>query len=292
MPTPTRDTVSGEALFILKNLRDNSRLGRSNKLAEVKTALEPNVSLEFDSYFFFLRKFHYIAMDREAQLKLTETGEKVVDSGVTQEFSEDIYEFFADQIVDDDSTAAGQDDVPMGDEGFSFPPPPPPMSDEDEELIPTTGPEPMPSIAPMAMSMSLSTPIPQAAPTAPSPASRPQPPMTTMPPIPLPPSAMVPPKGAPSFSSPAPSPMAPPPPAAVTAQQLQQTQAGQPNQPKAAGDGDLRYVKFDAMGAGPLGTVFKGRHNALGTDICVKELKDIFGYFSFLQRGEVIKRLK
>jgi serine/threonine protein kinase len=26
--------------------------------------------------------------------------------------------------------------------------------------------------------------------------------------------------------------------------------------------------------------------------VCVKELKDIFGYFSFLQRGEVIKRLK
>jgi len=55
---------------------------------------------------------------------------------------------------------------------------------------------------------------------------------------------------------------------------------------------DLRYVKFDPIGSGPLGTVFKGRHNALGLDICVKELKDIFGYFSFLQRGEVIKRLK
>ena len=68
-----RDTVSGEALFILKNLRENSQPGRSNKLAEVKTALEPAVSLEFDAYFFFLRKFHYIAMDREAQLKLTDS---------------------------------------------------------------------------------------------------------------------------------------------------------------------------------------------------------------------------
>lgn len=57
-------------------------------------------------------------------------------------------------------------------------------------------------------------------------------------------------------------------------------------------DLDLRYVKFDSLGAGPLGTVYKGKHNALGVDICVKELKDIFGYFSFLQRGEVIKRLK
>jgi hypothetical protein len=74
-----RDTVSGEALFILKNLRDNHKQGRSNKLAEVKTSLEPAVSLEFDAYFFFLRKFHYIAMDREAQLKLTDSGERVVE---------------------------------------------------------------------------------------------------------------------------------------------------------------------------------------------------------------------
>jgi len=54
----------------------------------------------------------------------------------------------------------------------------------------------------------------------------------------------------------------------------------------------MRYQKFDPIGSGPLGTVFKGRFNALGLDICIKELKDIFGYFSFLQRGEVLERLK
>jgi serine/threonine protein kinase len=58
------------------------------------------------------------------------------------------------------------------------------------------------------------------------------------------------------------------------------------------GDALDRYQKFDPIGTGPLGTVFKGRFNALGLDICIKELKDIFGYFSFLQRGEVLKRLK
>src|SRR5262245_10459948 len=123
-----RDTVSGEALFILKNLRDNSKQGRSNKLAEVKTALEPSVSLEFDSYFFFLRKFHYIAMDREAQLKLTDQGEKVVDGGHIDKFTDEVGQFFADQLspelsgrhlVEDDNeaTAAGQG---------ARPPPPPP----------------------------------------------------------------------------------------------------------------------------------------------------------------------
>jgi hypothetical protein len=97
-PAVNRDTVSGEALFILRNLRENGRQGRSNKLADVKAALEPSVSLEFDSYFFFLRKFHYIAMDREAQLKLTDQGERVVDGDALDKFSTEVGEFFADQI--------------------------------------------------------------------------------------------------------------------------------------------------------------------------------------------------
>src|SRR5215813_3716436 len=209
-----RDTVSGEALFILKNLRDNSKQGRSNKLAEVKTALEPAVSLEFDAYFFFLRKFHYIAMDREAQLKLTDSGERVVDGADLDRFSGEVGEFFSEQLAPVDEPMAGDslpfetvdpdsvtDDVPV--ETADVPPPPPPAA-------------------------------------APSPS--------------------------------------------------------RPIRRAAAAEGgtevDLRYVKFDAIGGGPLGTVHKGRQNALGIDVCIKELKDIFGYFSFLQRGEVIKRLK
>jgi serine/threonine protein kinase len=55
---------------------------------------------------------------------------------------------------------------------------------------------------------------------------------------------------------------------------------------------DQRYQRLESLGGGPLGTAHKGRFLALGLDICIKELKDIFGYFSFLQRGEVLKRLK
>src|SRR3954469_19597557 len=93
-----RDIVHGEALFILKSLKENGRLGRSNKLADVKAVLEPSVSLDFDSYFFFLRKFQYVAMDREAQLKLTDQGEKVVDGGQLDKFSAEVREYFADKI--------------------------------------------------------------------------------------------------------------------------------------------------------------------------------------------------
>src|SRR3954468_20035937 len=116
----TRDKVSNEALFILRSLQENARLGRSNKLADVKMGLESNVSIEFDSYFFFLRKFHYIAMDREAQLKLTDQGQRVVEGDYIDKFSGEVGEFFADQITGgDDSTSV------MGEPDPSAPPPPP-----------------------------------------------------------------------------------------------------------------------------------------------------------------------
>lgn len=55
---------------------------------------------------------------------------------------------------------------------------------------------------------------------------------------------------------------------------------------------DTRFVKYDAIGSGGLGTVFKGKHTALGVDVAIKEIKDLFGYFSFLQRNEVSERLE
>jgi hypothetical protein len=212
-PVLNRDTVSGEALFILKNLRDNSKLGRSNKLAEVKTSLEPAVSLEFDAYFFFLRKFHYIAMDREAQLKLTESGERVVDGSELDRFSGEVGEFFSEQLTPSDE--------PISDTSVPF------DAATDISVETADVPSSVPPVAPAG------TPVPAARPVrrAPAPA-------------------------------------------------------------ESGSEVDLRYVKFDAIGGGPLGTVYKGRQNSLGTEVCIKELKDIFGYFSFLQRGEVVKRLK
>lgn len=240
----TRDKVSGDALFILKSLKENSRLARSNKLADVKTSLENSVSLEFDSYFFFLRKFHYIAMDREAQLKLTDQGERVVEGDYLDKFTGEIGEFFGDQISD-----GGPDDSTM-----MQPPQPPPFT-APTDIILESNPMPASNRGGRKPPPPPSDDMPHV--TAPDVRGYPPPP----PPAPLPLTAAV------SMSS-----MSPPAP------------KGQ--------DLDLRYQKNEQLGSGPLGTVFKGRHNALGLDVCVKELKDIFGYFSFLQRGEVIKRLK
>ncbi|MBK7859149.1 MAG: serine/threonine protein kinase [Archangiaceae bacterium] len=267
--TMTREKVSNEALYILKSLRENARLGRSNKLADVKSFLEPSVSLEFDSYFFFLRKFHYIAMDREAQLKLTDQGERVVDGDSGDKFSGEVGEFFADQILGgDEGNATVIETVP------SNRPPPPPATDLLEANEPAVPPPPRaPSNLQGRRPLNQDEPlVPPVAPQTTAPESRPV--------------------GA-GFSPP------PPPPPPMTATIPLTAAVSSPPMggatPLGAGKGqdvDLRYVKYDPIGSGPLGTVFKGKHNALGLDICVKELKDIFGYFSFLQRGEVIKRLK
>jgi hypothetical protein len=248
----TREKVSNEALYILKSLRENSRLGRSNKLADVKSFLEPSVSLEFDSYFFFLRKFHYIAMDREAQLKLTDQGERVVDGDYNEKFNGEVGEFFADQIL-----GAEESGATVIETSDSIRPPPPPTSDLILEGQPDMAPPPPPR--------GRGKPPPQDEPLVPS----------------IAPAAITAPEQRP-YSPPS-QPVATIPLTAV---------AGPPPGGGKGQDVDLRYVKYDPIGSGPLGTVFKGKHNALGLDICVKELKDIFGYFSFLQRGEVIKRLK
>lgn len=266
-PAVNRETVSGEALFILRNLRENGRLGRSNKLADVKAALEPSVSLEFDSYFFFLRKFHYIAMDREAQLKLTDQGERVVDGDALDKFTLEVGEFFADQIVpDDEATQAGSlDDLGM------VPPPPPELTLEESDVARASAPPPIP----LPGARASRTALPSVEPIIP--------PMPSVAPVSAPPVAAPVSAPLPSISPSIVSPSSMPPPASPSVA----TAAA----PKGT-ELDLRYQKFDPIGSGPLGTVFKGRFNALGLDICIKELKDIFGYFSFLQRGEVLKRLK
>lgn len=268
-PSIHRDTVCGEALFILQSLRENGRLGRSNKLADVKAALEPSVSLEFDSYYLFLRKYLYIALDhREAQLRLTELGERAVDGELQDKFAMEVGEFFAEQL------GAGSSAAQRDDEGGdpTMPPPPPDILLEDSEVVRPVEPAP-PALPRARTSGSFGFEVPVAAPV-PAP-----PPVASVrnEALPSPPSAPVPPV-APMAPMAPPAPMPAPVPAAPMA--------------RAAELLDQRYQKLEALGTGPLGTAYKGRFTGLGLDICVKELKDIFGYFSFLQRGEVLKRLK
>ena len=244
----TRDKMSGDALFILKSLKENARLSRSNKLADVKLVLENSVSLEFDSYFFFLRKFHYIAMDREAQLKLTDQGERVVEGDALDKFASEVGEFFAEQLTPEEG---GENRTLMMQTTVSSAP--------SNDAVPESNPMPMPPSRVGGRKPSDETSVPQHVTST---------------------------SDKPTYAGP------PPPPPAVPLP-LTAAMVSSPSQvAMKAQEGDARYQKGDQLGSGPLGTVFRGRHTALGVDVCLKELKDIFGYFSFLQRGEVIKRLK
>ncbi|MBN2493111.1 MAG: serine/threonine protein kinase [Deltaproteobacteria bacterium] len=55
---------------------------------------------------------------------------------------------------------------------------------------------------------------------------------------------------------------------------------------------DSRYTRYESLGSGGIGTVFKGRLNTLALDVAIKEIKELFTYFNFLQRSEVIRHLR
>ncbi|MFN0061593.1 MAG: serine/threonine-protein kinase [Myxococcaceae bacterium] len=250
----SREVVSGEALFILKSLRENDRNGRSNKLADIKAHLEPSVTLEFDNYFFFLRKYHYIAMDREAQLSLTNEGEQVAEGNALDEFTDAVDSYFKGQITraDDVLSVSAELDLadvmhatspaddnpffPNEDTNSGAPPVSPRKNVHDTEGAGQNGASVAPSVAPVASRSSTASRL------------------------------------------------------------IERAERAAEKNDKAGGDKgveiDSRYTRFEQMGVGPIGTVFRGRQNALGIDVAVKELKDIFSYFSFLQRSEVSKRLK
>ncbi len=64
---------------------------------------------------------------------------------------------------------------------------------------------------------------------------------------------------------------------------------------RATGKGtkfDSRYTRYEMIGSGGIGTVYRGRLNALALDVAIKEIKELFSYFNFLQRSEVIRHLR
>jgi len=81
-----------------------------------------------------------------------------------------------------------------------------------------------------------------------------------------------------------------PPPRAATAVA---EPAGVPMPATAAGvKADAKYTRYDALGSGGLGTVYRGRLGSLSMDVAIKEIKELFTFFNFLQRSEVVKHLR
>lgn len=55
---------------------------------------------------------------------------------------------------------------------------------------------------------------------------------------------------------------------------------------------DTKYTRYESIGSGGIGTVYRGRLNSLALDVAIKEIKELFSYFNFLQRSEVIRHLR